>query len=156
MDNPDRLSQARRRTAGERRAEIRAHAASLKVDDAYVSVLVETFYDRIREDRVLGPLFEQKIDGDWVPHLAKMKTFWASVAYSAGTYSGQPVPKHKALPDVEEVHFRHWLALFEQTLRDTAPTPETVPFFMEKANRIAESLKLAMFGLPPIAPVRPA
>lgn len=155
MDKPDRLSGARRRTAQERRAEIRAHAASLKVDDAYISDLVDAFYARIRKDPQLGPLFEQKIGDDWPPHLAKMKSFWASVAYNAGTYSGQPVPKHKALPGVQQPHFKRWLALFEETLEETAPTPQAVPFFMEKAARIAESLQLAMFGLPPIAPTRP-
>ena len=41
-----------------------------------------------------------------------------------------------------------WLALFRQTLEDTAPTPEAVAYVMERAERIAESLQLAMFGFP--------
>lgn len=77
-----------------------------------------------------------------------MKSFWASVALNAGTYSGQPVPAHKKLSQVEQSHFQTWLALFRQTLQDTAPTPEAVDYFMERANRIAESLQLAMFGFP--------
>jgi hemoglobin len=77
-----------------------------------------------------------------------MKSFWASVALNAGTYSGQPVPAHKKLSQVEQSHFQTWLALFRQTLQDTAPAPEAVDYFMERANRIAESLQLAMFGFP--------
>jgi hemoglobin len=77
-----------------------------------------------------------------------MKSFWASVALNAGTYSGQPVPAHRRLARVKQPHFPSWLALFRQTLHDTAPTREAVDYFMERANRIAESLQLAMFGFP--------
>ena len=35
-----------------------------------------------------------------------------------------------------------------ETLRDTASTPEAVDYFMERAERIAQSLQLAMFGYP--------
>ena len=77
-----------------------------------------------------------------------MKSFWASVALNAGTYSGQPVPAHKKLARVQQSHFERWLVLFRATLEDTAPTPEAVGYFMERARRIAESLQLAMFGFP--------
>jgi hemoglobin len=33
-------------------------------------------------------------------------------------------------------------------LADTAPTPGAQHFFMERAQRIARSLQLALFGLP--------
>jgi len=79
-------------------------------------------------------------------YLATMKKFWSSVALSTGHYSGQPVPKHKAIPNIEERHFALWLGLFEKTLEETAAKPDAVEYFMERANRIAESLKLAIFG----------
>ncbi|MEO1250432.1 MAG: group III truncated hemoglobin, partial [Pseudomonadota bacterium] len=112
------------------------------------SILVDTFYSRIRDDAVLGPIFEDVIGGEWEPHLAKMKLFWASVALGDTAYDGRPVPKHKALTAVQEPHFEIWLGLFEQTLIDTAPKPEAVPYLLEPARRIAASLKLAMFSLP--------
>ena len=140
--------ETRIRTAEERRREIEAAAARMGVDEAYISLLVDTFYERIRDHAVLGPIFNDKIGDNWGPHLARMKDFWASVALNAGTYSGRPVPKHKALTAVEPHHFALWLALFRQTLADTAPSPEAAAYFMERAERIAESLKLAMFGLP--------
>ena len=71
-----------------------------------------------------------------------------SVAFNAGRYSGRPVPAHQKLAHVEPRHFNIWLALFRQTLEDTAPSPAAVLFFMERAERIAQSLQLAMFGLP--------
>lgn len=135
-------------TAHARRAEIQRRANVIGIDEAYISLLVDEFYRRIRADETLGPIFEEAIGDRWDYHLPRMKSFWASVALNAGTYSGQPVPAHKKLSQVEQSHFQTWLALFRQTLQDTAPTPEAVDYFMERANRIAESLQLAMFGFP--------
>ncbi|HPI50095.1 MAG TPA: group III truncated hemoglobin [Hyphomonadaceae bacterium] len=135
-------------TAHARRAEIQRRANTIGIDEAYISLLVEEFYRRIRADETLGPIFEEAIGDRWEYHLPRMKSFWASVALNAGTYSGQPVPAHKKLNQVQQSHFQTWLALFRQTLQDTAPTPEAVDYFMERANRIAESLQLAMFGFP--------
>ncbi|PQA86826.1 group III truncated hemoglobin [Hyphococcus luteus] len=139
--------ETRIRTADERRREIEAAAVKMGIDEAYISVLVDTFYGKVRAHPVLGPVFAEKIS-DWGPHLAKMKDFWASVALNAGRYSGKPVPKHAALTSVQERHFDIWLGLFRETLDETAPTPQAADYFMERAMRIAESLKLAMFGLP--------
>jgi len=135
-------------TAHARRAEIQRRANVIGIDEAYISLLVDEFYRRIRADETLGPIFEEAIGDRWDYHLPRMKSFWASVALNAGTYSGQPVSAHKKLSQVEQSHFQTWLALFRQTLQDTAPTPEAVDYFMERANRIAESLQLAMFGFP--------
>ena len=135
-------------TAHARRAEIQRRANVIGIDEAYISLLVDEFYRRIRAEETLGPIFEEAIGDRWDYHLPRMKSFWASVALNAGTYSGQPVPAHKKLSQVEQSHFQTWLALFRQTLQDTAPTPEAVDYFMERANRIAESLQLAMFGFP--------
>ena len=131
-----------------RRADIQANAAAMGVNDAYIGVLVDTFYDRVRAHPLLGPVFDNAIGDDWDAHLARMKDFWASVALNAGRYSGKPVPAHKKHSAIQQWHFNIWLALFEQTLKDTAPSPGAVAYFMERAERIAQSLQLAMFGLP--------
>ncbi|MCI4660910.1 MAG: group III truncated hemoglobin [Neomegalonema sp.] len=134
------------RSAEERRAQIQAHASSLSIDEAMIDRLVETFYGKIRSHPELAPLFAQRIGDNWPVHLAKMKRFWASVAMHAGTYSGKPVPAHQTLTNVTQAHFGQWLALFEQTLHEVAPDPRAVPYFMERAERIAASLQMAMFG----------
>jgi len=135
------------RSAEQRRAEIQAHAAAMGIDEAFISNLVDTFYSRVRVHEVLGPIFNSAIE-DWDDHLPKMKAFWSSVAMNSGRYSGKPVPAHQKLTDVASEDFAVWLGLFEQTLKDIAPSPEVVPYFMERAQRIAESLKLTMFSLP--------
>ena len=142
-------------SAHQRRAEIQARAAAMGIDEGYISYLVDTFYSRIRAHETLGPIFDDAIGDHWDQHLPRMKSFWASVALNAGTYSGQPVPAHQKLNTVEPTHVGIWLALFRQTLEDTAPSREAVPYFMERAERIAESLKLAMFGFPGLPRKRP-
>lgn len=140
--------ETRIRTAEERRKEIEDAAARMGVDEAYISLLVDTFYERIRDHPVLGPIFEDKIAGAWPLHLARMKDFWSSVALNSGRYSGRPVPKHVALSSLKPEHFEMWLALFRKTLDDTAPSPQAADYFFVRAQRIGESIKLAVFGLP--------
>ena len=142
------------RTAEERRAEIQARAAEMGIDEALISQLVETFYGHVRAHPKLGPIFGSAIE-DWDEHLPKMKAFWSSVALNSGRYTGKPVPAHQKLTGVEQADFAVWLGLFEQTLHEIAPTPEVVPYFMERAARIAESLSLAMFSLPQLLDSRP-
>lgn len=143
-DNPFRVE--------ERRAEIQAQARAIGVTDAYISMLVDEFYDRIRTHEVLGPIFNDAIGDNWTAHLAKMKLFWGSVALNTGQYSGKPAPAHRRLANVNPAHFDTWLALFEATLEETAPSPAAIEYFMERARRIAQSLQLAMFGVPGLAP----
>jgi len=143
------MTDFRVRSADERREDIRQHAAALGIDEAYISRLVDTFYTRVRAHPLLGPVFESAIT-DWTPHLATMKDFWTSVALNAGRYSGKPVPAHARHKHIQEWHFNLWLALFRQTLADTAPTSGAADYFMERAERIAQSLRLAMFGYPGI------
>lgn len=128
-----------------KRAQIREAAGIIGIDEDYLSRMVEEFYTRVRADARLGPIFEAKLGDDWGLHLARMKAFWASVALSAGTYSGKPVVAHRALPGVEPDDFTRWLALFNATLADTAPTPEAVSYLALRAERIAQSLRMAMF-----------
>lgn len=138
--------------AAERRAEIRARAAAMGIDEAYISRLVDAFYGRIREHEVLGPIFNMAIGDNWDHHLGRMKQFWASVALNAGSYSGRPVPVHRRLRLARPEHFEMWLGLFKETLAEVSAergAPEdAADYFMERAERIGESLKLAMFGVP--------
>ncbi len=148
------MSETRIRSAEERRAKIQARAAALGIDEAFISTLVDEFYARIRGDARIGPVFENAIGDEWEPHLVKMKDFWASVALNAGRYSGKPVPAHAKHKQIERAHFDIWLDHFHETLRDTAPSPGAARYFAERAERIADSLKLALFFTPGAA--RPA
>ena len=128
--------------AAERRAKITAAIqAETGIDEAMIEKLVRGFYDRVRNDDLIGPVFASRIS-DWEPHLQQMFAFWSSVALMNGSYHGQPMRKHLRLP-VDGRHFDRWLALFEQTARDLCP-PRAADHFIERAHRIAESIELGV------------
>ncbi|MEZ5843775.1 MAG: group III truncated hemoglobin [Hyphomicrobiaceae bacterium] len=103
--------------------------------------LVHAFYDRIRADEMLGPVFAEQI-ADWTPHLDKMCAFWSSVTLMSGRYHGRPMPAHARLP-VSASHFDRWLALFEETATTVCPLPAAA-LFIDKARTIAASLELGV------------
>lgn len=115
-----------------------------EVDRAFIGRLVRTFYARVRGDERLGPIFARRIAGDWEPHLEKMTDFWCSVILKTGVYQGRPVPAHLKLKEVVESDFEIWLRLFGETARELCE-PEVAAVFVDRAERIAQSLKLAMF-----------
>ena len=127
------------RPAIAQRAARRAAAEAMGVDALYISALVDRFYARIRGDAMLGPIFNARIT-DWPAHLTQMKHFWASVLHASGTFSGNPMPKHIAIAGIEEAEFRHWLALFEKTLKELEPSPEASAMVAGRARQIADSL----------------
>ncbi len=118
-------------------------AARTGIDDAMITRLVHAFYDKVRDDALLGPIFEARID-DWEPHLAQMCRFWSSVTLMTGLYSGSPMQKHAPLP-IDARHFDRWLALFKETAAEQCP-PEAAAEFLERAYRIAQSLELGAAG----------
>jgi hemoglobin len=131
-------------SAEQRRAEITAAIqAETGIDEVMIERVVRGFYARVRNDPLIGPVFEARIR-DWEPHLQRMCAFWSSVALMSGRYHGQPMPKHMPLP-VDGRHFDRWLALFEATARELCPS-KAADHFIERAHRIAESLELGIAG----------
>lgn len=123
-----------------------------QVDRAFIGKLVRRFYARVRADERLGPIFARVIGDDWEPHLEKMTEFWCSVILKTRSYDGRPVPVHLKLKEVREEDFAIWLSLFRQTARECC-TPDVAEVFIERAERIAKSLQLAMFFRLPAAGV---
>ena len=119
------------------------------VDRTSIGELVREFYSTLRRNEQLGPIFAREITGDWEPHLEKMTDFWCSVILKTGNYHGRPVPAHLKLKDVTEADFDIWLRIFAETAAALF-APQTAAVFVDRAERIAKSLKLAMFfRLPP-------
>lgn len=107
--------------------------------------LVYAFYDRVRADPLLGPVFEQKLAGAWDQHLPKMCAFWGSIVLGAKQYRGNVQQAHQPLPGIEPQHFSRWLYLFLDTV-ESRYEPAAAVQFMEPALRIAQSLQLSRFG----------
>jgi hemoglobin len=84
-----------------------------KLDD--IKLLVNTFYDKVQKDDLLGPIFNERMLGRWPEHLEKMYRFWQTILLEEHTYSGSPFPPHKQLP-VNQLHFDHWMEIFTSTV----------------------------------------
>lgn len=129
-------------TGAERREQITTEiVARTGITEAMIERLVHGFYARVRNDPVIGPVFEARI-ADWAPHLAQMCAFWSSVALMTGRYHGTPMVKHMKLP-IDAAHFDRWLDLFEATAQELCP-PAAAVHFIERARRIASSLEMGV------------
>lgn len=82
--------------------------------EADVTLLVHSFYGKVREDATLGPIFAAHVK-NWDHHLVTMVDFWSSVLRGTARYRGTPLPKHAALPGLRIELFHQWLSLFRQT-----------------------------------------
>jgi hypothetical protein len=77
------------------------------IDNALLSRVVHAFYDRVRQDALLGPVFDARIQ-DWPQHLERMVDFWSSVALMTGRYHGTPMQRHAPLPVGFACSRRRW------------------------------------------------
>lgn len=115
----------------------------MEITEDDIARLVPAFYARVREDAVLGPIFDGAIQ-DWPHHLDKLQAFWSSVMLTSGRYKGQPMVAHvRHAQHMTRENFARWLALWQQTSAELL-APEAAAVFQEKAERIAESLQLGI------------
>lgn len=115
-----------------------------RVTDEELELLVGRFYAKVREDAVLGPVFNKAVD-DWPEHLEKLSAFWSSVMLTTGRYKGNPMAAHlKHGEMIEPAMFGRWLQLWRDTARETL-TELGAAGVIAKAERIAESLQLGLF-----------
>lgn len=113
------------------------------ISEAEIARVVPAFYAKVRQDPMLGPIFNDAI-GDWPEHLEKLQAFWSSVMLASGRYKGQPMPAHvRHEARITPAAFARWLELWAETTSDLL-SPEAAAAMQEKAARIAESLALGI------------
>ena len=94
-----------------------------------IEQLVNTFYDKVRTNVIIGFIFNDIVKIDWDKHLPVMYSFWSSLLLGDHSYSGNPMVKHIALSKLTQMtdtQFSEWLRLFYQTVDEL--------FIGEKAN----------------------
>ncbi|MEO8795358.1 MAG: group III truncated hemoglobin, partial [Daejeonella sp.] len=80
-----------------------------------VELLVNTFYDKVKKDELLNPVFSPVIKDNWPAHLKKMTEFWSTLLLYTKKYKDDPMPKHLPLK-INKEHFDRWLELFNKTI----------------------------------------
>jgi hemoglobin len=86
---------------------------------ADIECLVNTFYDKIRKDDLLGFIFNDVAKTDWAAHLPKMYAFWETMLFRTGGFVGNPLAAHARLVPLTAMgrpQFDRWLAVFTATV----------------------------------------
>ncbi len=82
-----------------------------------IKFLVDKFYQKVKENELLGPVFTTVIQNKWPQHLEKTYRFWETVLLEKQTYKGGPFSPHAKLP-VHQQHFDTWLDIWKQTINE--------------------------------------
>jgi len=85
-----------------------------------ISILIRTFYKKVRTDAFIGPIFNSQIT-DWEFHLEKLTDFWYTNLHFVKAYKGNPGKIHvdvdqKIDNTVSQEHFGKWLQLWFETI----------------------------------------
>ena len=84
-----------------------------------VRSLVDAFYTTVRQDALLGPIFNGIIGDDWSHHTPRIYAFWEAILLGTAGYTGNAVLKHIELSrkfTLSQTHFDHWLAVWADTV----------------------------------------
>jgi hemoglobin len=115
------------------------------VTEESIRLLIETFYEGVRKDDVLGPVFEKVLDGKWSTHMPRMYDFWSKVLLRTKRFQGDIYVKHMVLAGITEEHFARWLTLFRNAVTQLYHD-EAADRILKIADSIAENLQLGFFG----------
>ncbi len=110
--------------------------------------LLDAFYDRVRADPLIGPVFLRALGTtaeDWAPHMARLNDYWSNVMLRTGRYRGNILHTHQRLPDLQPEMFDRWLALFGNTCAEMLD-PALAENFRQRANHIGKNLRASLFG----------
>ena len=111
------------------------------LDESRLSTLVDRFYDKVRADPLLGPVFDSLVD-DWDAHKVLMTSFWSTAALRTGHYRGNPLARHQPLP-IGVAHFQRWLALWHETAGEVLDE-ESAALMIGYAERIGYGMRVGM------------
>ncbi|RDU58463.1 group III truncated hemoglobin [Helicobacter sp. MIT 99-5507] len=108
-----------------------------------IDKLMDIFYDKIKSDNNLGPIFKSKIGESkeaWDKHKDKISNFWQGQILGEGNYRRQPMKTHIELPPFPQEFFNIWLDLFSQSL-DLVFDDNCKAVFLKRAQMIANSFQ---------------
>ena len=113
-----------------------------------ISLLVRTFYRKIRKDEVLGPIFNTSIS-DWESHLELLTDFWESQLFLKRNYHGNPVTAHQEVDEkmnhtITSEHFGLWLNLWFETI-DELYTGEVAWLAKNRAQKMSTMLFMKIY-----------
>ena len=115
---------------------------------ADIEVLIKGFYDKVKQDLVIGYLFNDVAKVKWAKHLPVMYDFWEGIVFNKNTYTGNPIPVHQklnTLSPLKQEHFKQWLHLFTTTVDELFEGPKA-ELAKQRAVGIATVMQIKIFN----------
>ncbi len=84
-----------------------------------IELLINSFYDKVKQDAIIGSFFTEVVQVNWEKHLPVMYNFWENIVFQTGSYNGNPMDKHLELNKkslITKEHFQRWILLFNETV----------------------------------------
>jgi len=84
-----------------------------------IRTLIDAFYLKVRQDDVIGHIFNEIAQVNWEKHLPKMYAFWEFLLLGGESYQGNPIEPHRNLHqkvELKKEFFDRWVQLFRQTV----------------------------------------
>ena len=113
---------------------------------ADVELLIQTFYDKVKQDNVIGFIFNDVVKMDWPKHLPVMYDFWETILLDANKYTANAMEKHFEVNKkiaLEEKHFGRWLHHFNTTV-DELFAGNVATLAKKRAKSVADIMLIKM------------
>ena len=113
-----------------------------------VFTLVSAFYAKVRQNKEIGPFFNETID-DWPAHLEKLTDFWETNLFLVSKFRGNPMKAHKEVDQnfnntLEQKHFGEWLNMWFETI-DELYEGERANIAKNRARNMAHNLFMNVY-----------
>ena len=114
-----------------------------------LSLLVHTFYNKIRADEEIAFYFNDMIQ-DWDEHLEKLTDFWEMNLFGGKMYKGDPLKAHVKVDEhfsgkIGPNEFGIWLNYWAQTLEELFEG-ENVDILKRRARKMGTFIYMGMFN----------
>lgn len=109
-----------------------------------IELLVNSFYEAVQGDELIGYIFTDVAQVNWDHHLPKMYDFWETILFGRKGFKGNPMEVHFKLNKVhalEQKHFDRWKSIFFHIV-DQHFEGEMALLAKQKASSIADLMLL--------------
>ncbi|TDG34923.1 group III truncated hemoglobin [Pedobacter changchengzhani] len=116
-----------------------------------IIILVDTFYNNVQQNNLIGPIFTEVAKVDWSHHLPKMYDFWESILFGKAIYKGNPMLTHFDLQkkaNLDKQEFDTWKGIFFKTVDDLFEG-ENAEMIKQKAKSIADLMHFKLSSISP-------
>lgn len=130
------------------RTTVAGHPPAQAPDLQAITTLVHGFYRDVRQDPLLGPVFEKALHGHWDEHLQRLVDFWSTVALGTRSFKGDVLGKHMALGSITPAHFAAWVRMWQRHT-ELLLAPDAARELQVAAHGVACNLFRGYFGSDP-------